>query len=80
MASRDHLFGARSPAGFCTWAEGKAALDMRSGVAGWKVHDIRRTVATKMADIGVAPHVIEQHESCERPQERRCRDLQPKLL
>jgi hypothetical protein len=24
------------------------------------VHDIRRTVATRMADIGIAPHVIEQ--------------------
>jgi hypothetical protein len=25
----------------------------------WRLHDIRRTVATGMADIGVAPHVIE---------------------
>jgi len=24
------------------------------------VHDLRRTVATKMADIGVQPHIIEQ--------------------
>jgi hypothetical protein len=24
------------------------------------VHDIRRSVATKMADIGVQPHIIEQ--------------------
>jgi hypothetical protein len=24
------------------------------------LHDIRRTVATKMADLGVQPHVIEQ--------------------
>jgi integrase len=26
---------------------------------GWRVHDIRRTVATRMADLGVLPHVIE---------------------
>ena len=26
----------------------------------WTVHDIRRSVATKLADIGVLPHVIEQ--------------------
>lgn len=60
LASRDHLFGARSSAGFCTWAEGKRALDARSGVTGWVVHDLRRSTATKLADIGIAPHVIEQ--------------------
>jgi integrase len=27
--------------------------------AGWRLHDIRRTVATRMADLGVLPHVIE---------------------
>ncbi len=60
VASRDHLFGARSERGFCTWAEGKRLLDARSGVTGWVVHDIRRSVATKLADIGVMPHVVEQ--------------------
>ena len=47
MATRGHLFGARSAAGFSTWAEGKAALDARSGVKDWRVHDIRRTTATR---------------------------------
>jgi integrase len=41
------------------WGVCKAALDKRSGVAGWVVHDIRRSVATGMADIGVQPHIIE---------------------
>jgi integrase len=45
--------------GFLRWADGKAALDARAGVADWVLHDIRRTVATRMADLGVAPHVIE---------------------
>ena len=39
---------------------GKAELDARSGVEGWDVHDIRRSVATRMADLGVQPHIIEQ--------------------
>ena len=26
----------------------------------WTTHDLRRTVATKLADIGVLPHIIEQ--------------------
>lgn len=60
MASREHLFGARSSRGFCRWAEGKAILDIYSGVTDWRVHDIRRSVSTKMGDIGIAPHVIEQ--------------------
>jgi integrase len=25
----------------------------------WRLHDIRRTVATRMGDLGVQPHVIE---------------------
>jgi integrase len=60
MVSRDQLFGAHSPAGFTAWAKEKRTLDARSGVSNFTVHDIRRTVATRMADIGVQPHVIEQ--------------------
>jgi integrase len=40
--------------------KGKHALDERSGVVGWKIHDLRRSVATRMADLGVQPHIIEQ--------------------
>ena len=60
-ADRDHLFGDRSPLGFVGWVEGKEALDRRLGtsVGAWRVHDLRRTTATKMADIGIEPHVIE---------------------
>jgi hypothetical protein len=59
MVSRDQLFGTHSPAGFTAWAKEKQALDARAGVSNWTVHDIRRTVATRMADIGVQPHIIE---------------------
>src|SRR5262249_16862385 len=61
MFGREQLFGARSGTGFASWDRGKAALDARSGISNWTPHDIRRTVATKMAeDINVLPHVIEQ--------------------
>jgi integrase len=59
MASRDQLFGQRSH-GFTTWHVGKHALDARSRVVGWTVHDLRRSVATKLADLGVLPHVVEE--------------------
>jgi|ERR1700735_3457734 integrase len=44
-----------SPAGVA-----KDRLDAASGVTNWNVHDLRRTVATRMADLGVQPHIIEQ--------------------
>jgi integrase len=59
MASRDQLFGTSAAEGFSSWGKGKAALDRRCGVTDWTVHDLRRSTATGLADIGVAPHVIE---------------------
>ena len=61
MASRDCVFGARAAAGFTNWALPKPALDRRSGISTpWTLHDLRRSVATGMADIGIQPHIIEQ--------------------
>lgn len=60
-ADRDQLFGDRADSGFTGWSQAKAALDRRLGdsLRPWRGHDIRRSVATGMADIGIAPHVIE---------------------
>ena len=70
---RDFLFGAGAGA-FSGYSKSKAALDKRilaarvtaSGsvekappMPEWRLHDIRRTVATRMADIGIQPHVVE---------------------
>jgi integrase len=61
LASRDQLFGTRAGGGFMSWDRGKAALDQRCGISNnWGAHDLRRTAATRMADIGVQPHLIEQ--------------------
>jgi integrase len=51
-AGRDQLFGTRGKAGLNGWADVKRALDARLGdsVAPWTLHDIRRTVATVMAE------------------------------
>jgi integrase len=38
----------------------KRELDRRSGVAGWWLHDIRRTVVSGMARLGVPPHVADK--------------------
>lgn len=38
----------------------KRQLDGRSQVSDWTLHDLRRSAATHMASLGVAPHVIER--------------------
>jgi len=61
MAERDHLFGSRAH-GFTSWAHSKRDLDIRLGdrVEAWTLHDLRRSCATRMCDLGVQPHVVEQ--------------------
>jgi hypothetical protein len=51
-----HISGLK---GFGGFAKAKRVLDRTSGVSNWTVHDLRRTAATGMADIGVQPHIIE---------------------
>jgi len=53
----DYLFGKR---GFTKWDHAKKQLDQRVGIAPWRLHDLRRSAATYMAELGVLPHVIEQ--------------------
>jgi integrase len=55
------IFG-RKP--FTSWSRGKWVLDAALAEAGaelrpWTLHDLRRSVATGMAELGVAPHIIE---------------------
>jgi integrase len=57
-AKRDLVFG-DGEGGFSGWSAAKRALDRASGVTDWRLHDLRRTAATRMADHGVAPHIIE---------------------
>ena len=45
---------------FNGWSKSKDALDRFSGVRHWTLHDLRRTFATRLANLGVAPHIIER--------------------
>jgi integrase len=55
--SSDFLFGER---GFNNWDRCKQELDARMGIAPWRIHDLRRTCATGMGELGILPHVVEQ--------------------
>jgi integrase len=46
--------------GFSGWSAAKRALDSRAQLTElFRIHDIRRSVATGMANLGTLPHVIE---------------------
>ena len=55
---RDWLFGRRGT-GFSGWSKAKGLLDAKLKIPAWQLRDIRRTVATGMAELGVEPHIIE---------------------
>jgi integrase len=62
---RDLIFGLGN-GGFSGFSEGKKTLDKtihakhrRKPMPDWRIHDLRRTCATGMAELGIQPHIIE---------------------
>ena len=41
------------------WSKLKTRLDTRMGFNDWTLHDLRRTCATGIAEIGIPPHIVE---------------------
>ena len=62
-AGRDFLFGLKGNA-LSTWGYSKLLLDRRLSEAGyklkpWTLHDIRRTVRTRLGTLRIKPHIAE---------------------
>ena len=55
---RELVFG-NGEGGFSGWSKAKTRLDDAVKIPPWRIHDLRRTCATQMAELGVQPHVIE---------------------
>ena len=55
---RDCIFATRRETAFSGWSKAKHQLDAQCGVQDWRLHDLRRTVATGMQAAGVLPHVV----------------------
>jgi integrase len=55
------VFGPGGQRRYASWSNPKLALDAKAGLAAkYRIHDIRRSVATGMAErLGILPHVIE---------------------
>lgn len=56
----DFVFTSFGPRPFSGWSKCKGRLDGRANIDAWTLHDLRRTLATRMAeDLRIPPHVIE---------------------
>jgi integrase len=56
---RAYVFGRDDNGGFKGWTVPRRRLAARCALPHWTLHDLRRSVATGMADIGIQPHIIE---------------------
>src|SRR6516165_9566865 len=61
LAGREYVFGAN---GFAGWSNCKRELDARiasnGAIPAWRLHDLRRTVSTRLHDeLGIQPHIVE---------------------
>ncbi|MCS3761658.1 integrase [Bradyrhizobium centrosematis] len=58
-ARNDFAFSTTGSSPMSGWSKVKGRLDLDMGVLGWRLHDLRRTAATGMAELGIAPHIVE---------------------
>lgn len=54
------VFSASGEKPFRNFSAAKRELDKVSGVADWRLHDLRRTCVSGMARLGIAPHVADK--------------------
>ena len=54
------VFTSNGKTPFSGFSKSKKRLDELSGVIDWRLHDIRRTIVTRMAKFGIAPHVADK--------------------
>jgi integrase len=56
----DLVFATSKGKHFQAFAKGKRKLDELCDIKGWRLHDLRRTVVSGMARLGVPPHVADK--------------------
>jgi integrase len=59
IAGSDFVFTTNGIKAISGWARPKIDLDTASGVSDWRIHDLRRTVATGMQKLGVTLQTVE---------------------
>lgn len=56
----EYVFTARGDRPVNGFSAAKRRADALSGVTGWRLHDLRRTMATGLAKLGTPPHVVSE--------------------
>jgi integrase len=56
---RSRLFTTTGETAISGWSKAKGALEIASGVKDWRLHDLRRTMATNLQKLGVRLEVTE---------------------
>jgi integrase len=56
----DYVFTTNGTTPVSGFGKAKGRADKLSEVTGWRLHDLRRTAASQMAKLGIAPHVVEK--------------------
>ena len=56
----DYVFTTTGDRPISGFSKAKKRCDTLSAVSGWRLHDLRRTCASGMARLGIAPHVVEK--------------------
>ena len=59
-SGQPYVFGTATGKRFHQFGRGKRAIDRLCGVAGWRLHDLRRTIVSGMARLGIPPHVADK--------------------
>jgi integrase len=55
-----YVFGTATGKRFQRFGKGKRAIDKLCEVAAWRLHDLRRTIVSGMARLGIPPHVADK--------------------
>ena len=55
----EYAFSTNGRTAISGWSKTKTRLDAMMDVPAWRLHDLRRTAVTGMAELGIPPHVIE---------------------
>ena len=59
-SAEPYVFGTASGKRFQRFGREKRALDEMCGVVSWRHHDLRRTIVSGMARLGIPPHVADK--------------------
>jgi integrase len=57
--SNEFVFSTTGRSPISGWARIKGRLDAEMQIPPWRLHDLRRTAATGMAEISIPPHIVE---------------------